>query len=104
MFIHHAASLSDGERGRIDSQGYSRYRATENRDDRKLVFDTFWGKWLEYRNSVGSVLNSHLQNQVALAKARNYDSVLQRELFSDNLPLEVYRTLVAEVNAALPRM
>ena len=97
-------TLSTGEEGRIDSQGYSRYRQAENRDDRKLVFDSFWGKWLEYRNSVGAVLNSHLQNQVALAKARNYDSVLHRELFSDNLPEEVYRTLVTEVNAALPTL
>jgi oligoendopeptidase F len=97
-------TLSTGEEGRIDSQGYSRYRSAENRDDRKLVFDSFWNKWLEYRNSVGAVLNSHLQNQVALAKARNYDSVLERELFSDNLPEEIYRTLVAEVNAALPTL
>ena len=97
-------TLSNGDEVRIDSQGYSRFRAAENRDDRKLVFDSFWGKWLEYRNSVGLVLNSHLQNQVALAKARNYDSVLHRELFSDNLPPEVYHTLVAEVNAALPTL
>ena len=97
-------TLSNGEEGRIDSQGYGRYRGAENRDDRKLVFDAFWSKWLEYRNSVGAVLTSHLQNQVALAKARNYDSVLQRELFSDNLPPEIYRTLVAEVNAALPTL
>ena len=97
-------TLSNGEENRIDSQGYGRYRAAENRDDRKLVFDAFWSKWLEYRNSVGAVLTSHLQNQVALAKARNYDSVLQRELFSDNLPPEIYRTLVTEVNAALPTL
>ena len=96
--------LSTGATHRIDSQGYGRWRASENRDDRKLVFDTFWSKWLEYRNSVGSILNSHIQTQVALARARNYDSVLQRELFQDNLPPEVYRTLVAEVNRALPTL
>lgn len=97
-------TLSTGEEGRIDSTGYSRYRQAENRADRKLVFDTFWGTWLDYRNSVGAVLNSHLQNQVALARARNYDSVLHRELFADNLPPEIYHTLVAEVNAALPTL
>lgn len=97
-------TLSNGEDALIDSQGYSRWRRSENRDDRKLVFDTFWGKWLEYRNSVGAVLNSHIQTQVSLAKARNYDSVLQRELFQDNLPEAVYRTLVSEVNAALPTL
>ena len=97
-------TLSTGEDVTIDSQGYSRTRSSANRDDRKLAFDTFWSKWEEYRNSVGMVLNSHLQTQVALAKARNYDSVLHRELFQDNLPPSVYRTLVAEVNKALPTL
>jgi oligoendopeptidase F len=97
-------TMSNGEEGIVDSQGYSRFRGSDNREDRKMVFDAFWGKWLEYRNSVGAVLNSHIQTQTALAKARNYDSVLQRELFEDNLPEAIYRTLVTEVNAALPTL
>ncbi len=97
-------TLSDGQQYRIDSQGYGRWRQSASRDDRKKVFDAYWGKWLEYRNSVGAVLNSHIQNQVALAKARNYDSVLQRELGQENLPEAVYRNLVKEVNAALPTL
>ena len=54
--------------------------------------------------SVGMVLNSHVQTQAGLAKARNYDSVLHRELFSDNIPPAVYHTLVEEVNKALPTL
>jgi oligoendopeptidase F len=97
-------TLSNGEEAIIDAQGYSRYRSSQNREDRKAVFDAYWSKWQEYRNSVGTILNSHLQTQVALAKARKYESVLQRELFQDNLPEEVYRTLVNEVNAGLPTL
>ena len=97
-------TLSDGEEVRIDSQGYGRVRGSQNRDDRKLAFDTFWGKWQEYRNSVGMVLNSHVQTQAGLAKARNYDGVLHRELFNDNIPPAVYHTLVEEVNKALPTL
>ena len=96
--------LSNGEKGVVDSQGYTRFRSNPNRDDRKLVFDSFWGKWDEYRNSVGTIMNAHLQTQVALAKARKYDSVLHRELFQDNLPPAVYHTLVAEVNKGLPTL
>jgi oligoendopeptidase F len=96
--------LATGETVRIDQPGYSRLRAGSNRDDRKRVFDAYWGKWREYRSSVGSVLANHIQTQVALARARNYDSVLQRELFQDNLPEAVYRTLVEEVNHALPTL
>jgi oligoendopeptidase F len=94
----------EGETVRVDSQGYGLLRSHPDRNFRKEVFDAFWGKWLEYRNSVGMVLNSHIQTQVALAKARNYDSVLQRELFGDNIPEAVYHTLVDEVNKALPTL
>ncbi len=97
-------TLSTGEEVRVDSQGYGRARASQNRDDRKQVFDAFWGKWLEYRSATGLVLASHVQTQAALAKARNYDSVLARELHQDNLPPAVFHTLVAEVNKALPTL
>ena len=97
-------TFSGGETARIDSQGYERFRSSANRDDRKKAFDAFWGKWQEYRNSTGAVLNSHIQTQVALAKARKFDSVLERELFQDNLPPAIYRTLVAEVNHGLPTL
>ena len=97
-------TLADGEEYRLSNQAYGLLRTRPNRDDRKQVFDAYWGAWAEFRNSVGRVLASHIQTQVALAKARGYGSVLERELFQDNLPPEVYRTLVAEVNSGLPTL
>ncbi len=97
-------TLSTGDEAMINAQGYSFWRGSENRDDRKLAFDAYWSKWAEYNSSVGMVLNSHVQMQVALAKARKFDSVLQRELFNDNLPESVYHSLVEEVNKALPTL
>lgn len=94
----------EGDEVRLDSQGYGRLRSHPDPEFRKQVFDAFWTTWEGYRNSIGMVLNSHLQTQVALAKARRFDSVLQRELFSDNLPDAVYHTLVEEVNKALPTL
>ena len=97
-------TFSSGDEARIDSQGYSLWRGSQNRDDRKQAFDAYWSKWAEYNSSVGMVLNAHIQMQVAAARARKYDSVLQRELFNDNLPEAVYHTLVEEVNKALPTL
>ena len=97
-------TMSNGAEPRIDSQGYSFWRGSENREDRKKAFDAYWNKWAEYNSSVGMVLNSHIQMQVALARARKYDSVLERELFNDNLPEAVYHTLVEEVNKSLPTL
>jgi len=97
-------TLTGGEDVRLDSQGYAAHRQAEERDDRQAVFDAYWGKWTEFRSTVGMTLSAHLQAQVFLARARGYGSVLERELFDDNMPPEVYRTLVAEVNAALPTL
>jgi oligoendopeptidase F len=94
----------DGEEARIDSQGYNRWRAHPDREIRKQVFDAFWNTWKDYGNSAGMTLFSHVQTQVALAKARKYDSVLEREFDNDNLPPAVYHTLVEEVNKALPTL
>jgi len=97
-------TLDNGEEVRVDSQGYSALRGSQNRNQRKRAFDAYWSKWAEYNSSVGMVLNAHVQLQVAAARARNYDSVLERELDSDNLPPAVYHTLVEEVNKALPTL
>jgi oligoendopeptidase F len=97
-------TMSTGEEALINSQGYGFWRGSYNRDDREQTFDAYWNKWSEYNSSVGMVLNAHIQMQVAAARARKYDSVLQRELFTDNLPESVYRTLVEEVNKALPTL
>lgn len=97
-------TMSDGESHSMDAAGYSRWRSSQVREDRKKAFDAYWSKWKDYRNTVGNVLNGHLQSQIALSRARRYESVLQRELFEDNLPEEIYRNLVREVNASLPTL
>lgn len=91
-------TLSTGETVLLNQAGYSRTRGSENRDDRKKVFDTFWGVWGEYQDSMGMILNTEVQSNVFTAKARKYDSVLQKELQQERLPEAVYRTLVTEVN------
>ncbi len=95
-------TLSDGTEVYLSQTAYSRYRANQNREDRILVFDTFWNAWADFQASVGQILNTHVQGQVFTARARNYDSALEMNLDSDNLPREVYDTLVEQVNEALP--
>ena len=97
-------TLSTGESFTLDSQGYARGRQSSVRADRRMVFETFWSTWAGYRNTGGMLLNAHIQGRVALARARGFRSVLERELFADNLPEEVYRTLVREVNRGLPTL
>jgi oligoendopeptidase F len=94
--------LSTGEEVKLNQAGYALHRAAPNRDDRKRVFDTFWGAWKQYENGMGATLNAQVLATVFQAQAREYDSALQQALFEDALPPEIYTQLVAQANAALP--
>ena len=91
-------TLSDGTEALINNAGYGLYRQSTNRADRVAVFDTFWGKWKQYESTLGATLNGEVQANVATAKARGYETTLEYFLSGDNLPTEVYRTLVEVTN------
>ena len=97
-------TLSDGETFRLSQAGYSAGRQAESREDRKMVFDTFWSVWRDYEATIGAILNTHVQGLVFRTQVRQYESSLGRALFDDNLPPEVYNSLVAEVNKGLPTL
>jgi oligoendopeptidase F len=91
-------TLSDGTKARINSAGYGLYRQTSSRADRIAVFDAFWGTWRQYESTLGATLNGEVQANVAKATARGYENTLAYFLSGDNLPTEVYRTLVEVTN------
>ena len=95
-------TLSEGETVLLNQSGYGLWRASANREDRKLVFDTFWQTWQQYADGMGATLASEVQSNVFSAHVRNHEGVLANNLFDDGLPSEIYTQLVAQVNEALP--
>ena len=95
-------TLSEGETVLLNQSGYGLWRASANREDRKLVFDTFWQTWQQYADGMGATLASEVQSNVFSARVRNHEGVLANNLFDDGLPPEIYTQLVAQVNEALP--
>jgi oligoendopeptidase F len=97
-------TLSDGKTLRLSQAGYSAARQAPVREDRKMVFDTFWGVWKEFEATLGAIINTHIQGLVFQTDVRHYDSSVGRALFDDNMPAAVYHSLVAEVNKGLPTL
>jgi len=94
--------LSSGEEIRLDTAAYAKYRALPGRDDRKLVFGSFWNVWKQYERTLGAALYSNLQADRFYSQARNYPHSLGAALAEDNIPEGVYRTLVRETHGGLP--
>ncbi|WP_232492916.1 oligoendopeptidase F [Novosphingobium kaempferiae] len=97
-------TLSDGSKRTLDAQGYSLARDAANRDDRKAVFDGFFGQMGKFESSLGAAMSAKLKGDVFEARARSYKSCLSMALSPNAVPEGVYRTLLAEVNAGLPQL
>lgn len=97
-------TLSTGEEVMLNQSAYTRYRAVSNREDRKLVFDTFWGAWKTYEAMFGATLGTHIQGHIFGAKSRGYENALESAVSGSNIPTDVYRTLVTAANDNLSSM
>ncbi len=93
--------LSDGKTVKLDSAGFSLYRASQVREDRKKVFESFMGRLNDYRRTFGADLNAQVRQDLFYMKARRYNSCLESALDSNNIPISVYHGLVDNVNRQL---
>jgi oligoendopeptidase F len=91
-------TLSDGTRAKLNQAGYGRYRAVSNRADREAVFGAFFGTFDKFRQTFGSQLSAQVNKDMFYARARRYDSSLASALDTDNIPIEVYHTLIKSVH------
>jgi len=90
-------TLSDGTAATLNKSGYALYRASPNRQDREAVFQAFWTSINKFRQTFGVQLYSHLQTHIFYTRSRNYESSLHRALDRNNIPVEVYYSLIRNV-------
>ena len=96
--------LSDGKEVKLDQSAYTEYREAPNRDDRKKVFDAFWGAWKQFERTFGVIFHESLKKDTIYTKVRKYPDTLSRALDRERLPAAVYETLIAETNRNLPTL
>jgi oligoendopeptidase F len=97
-------TLSDGTKAKLDQAGYTKYREVGNREDRKKVFDAFWGAFREFERTFGVTFYSSLKEDTVYAKVRRYPDSLHRALDNNRIPVAVYDTLIAQTRASLPTL
>ncbi len=89
--------LSDGTTAKLTKAGYSRHRASPNREDREAVFQAFWETFTKFKGTFGTQLYANVKKDMFYTRTRGYGSSLQSALDSDNIPTEVYMALIENV-------
>ena len=91
-------TLSDGSRVTLNSAGYARARTSSNRDDRRLVFDEFYKTLKQYSSTFGATLSAQIKKDLFSSQTREYPDCLSAALDRNNIPVEVYHSLIENVN------
>jgi oligoendopeptidase F len=93
---------SDGKMVKLDPSGFARQRRSANREDRKKAYSTYMGKLNEFSATFGALLNAQITKDIFYMKAGKYGSCLESSLDEDNIPVQVFHSLVENVNRNLP--
>ena len=91
-------TLGDAEEQTLTPGTYSNILSTNrNEDERARAMNEFYGVYAANANTYAAIYNGVLQLNWASAQARNYDDCIQAYLDGDNVPFEVYETLINTV-------
>lgn len=94
----HAVININGEDITLNSANFSLYRASEDREIRKSVFEAYFSKLNEYQRTFGSMLSGNLNKDLYYARARNFETCLESALNAGNIPTDVFHNLIKNVN------
>jgi len=90
-------TLSDGTTAKLTKAGYSRHRASPNREDREAVFQAFWETFTKFKGTFGTQLYANVKKDMFYTRTRGYESSLHSALDKNNIPTEVYMALIENV-------
>jgi oligoendopeptidase F len=94
--------LSSGRKVKLDKAAFALERASKNREDRKLVFKTFFERQGEFERTFGTQLYAEVKKNMFNKTVRNYGSSMEASLDVNNVPTVVYTSQVDNVNKNLP--
>ncbi|MEH7308695.1 oligoendopeptidase F [Neobacillus drentensis] len=83
-----------GDRVELTRGMYSKLIEDTDREKRREAYKAYYQPYLQLKNSIASTLSAAIKNNVTTAKIRQYSSALEKSLFGDNVPKEVYENLI----------
>lgn len=94
----------DKEEIRITHGNYTKLMECKDRSVRKAAFEGIYQSYGQFSNTLASIYSSNLKQAAFYAKTRNYPSSRAYYLAENEIPEEVYDTLVKAVREALPAL
>lgn len=98
------AVLDDGRSLPVSNSTYISYMESPEREIRKKVFESYYGQFAQFENTLAALYSANLKQAQFYAKRRKYSSARAMYLDGSNIPESVYDNLIDAVHEALPDM
>ncbi|MCQ9209142.1 oligoendopeptidase F [Granulicatella seriolae] len=95
-------TTEDGQEVELTHGNYSTFIESSNPQVRKAAFETIYKRYMELKNTFASTLGNNIKVDNFNAKAHKYPSARNAAMSKNQIPEEVYDTLVGVVNENLP--
>jgi len=93
---------TDGKPLPLTEGTYRTYLESPDRSVRKVAFETLLSAYGKLENTLASTLSASVKSHVFTAQVRHFPSALEASLFDDQIPVEVYDSLINATHQALP--
>ncbi|WHY02890.1 oligoendopeptidase F [Neobacillus sp. DY30] len=87
-------TTDNGEKVQLTRGMYSKLIENEDREKRREAYKAYYKPYVELKNSIASTLSAAIKSNVTMARIRKYPSALEKALFGDMVPKEVYENLI----------
>ncbi|MCM3760812.1 oligoendopeptidase F [Alkalihalobacillus oceani] len=83
---------------------YAKRMEDEDREKRAEAYQAYYKPYKQMKNTIASTLSAAIKNNVMISRMRYYPSALEKGLFSDEVPKDVYETLIETTKANIEPM
>jgi oligoendopeptidase F len=101
-FKFRPAQSSQGETVEFTAGSFEEILAGGDREARRTAWESYTDTFLDYKNTLAGLLSTSIKQNVVLSRARRHSSTLEASLFKNNIPLEVFHTLIEVFRKNLP--
>ena len=93
-----------GETVPMTHGGFTVFRESRDARVRRDAFETYFGAYGQYINTLASVYGGAVKLDCFFANARKFSNACEAALFNNNVPVDIYDTLIETIHEALPDM
>jgi len=94
----------NGETIEISHASYIALMQEGDRELREKVYNAYYAAFRQHINTIAATYSTSVKKDVYFAKVRGYESALSASLFGDNVPMEVYDSLIEQIHENLPTL